>query len=478
MISRRDGFSQVGQSRSVKEDTDSSRDQKGATFVGLKERFAYAAGDTASVLYFHTFSQFLFIYYTDEFGIEPALVGWMFLIVRLFDVVTDPLMGMVADRTQSRYGKFRPWLRWGLIPYVALGPLIFFVPELSEGGRLIYAYLSYIAVMAVYSMVNIPYGALMGVMTPNPKERSVLASFRFAGAYTAVLFVNLTLLNLVSLFGGGDNAVGYFRTMALYAVIAGGLLYFTFAKTRERIEPLSNDESSVGRDLKLLFRTGPWLAICGIGIVTLIGITIRSTSVLYFLKYYIGANNNVITLFLTTGTVATLLGTVSTKGFEELFGSKRGAYIGLSVVAGMVSSGFYFVAENGIALLFTINLISAYLMGPLMPLFWSMIADAADYAEWKHRRRFTGLIFSAGTTSQKFGWAIGGYITGYILSWCGYVKNIEQVPETVEGIKLLMSYIPSGVGLASALAAMLYRITPSFLAQIQTELELRKKEAI
>lgn len=462
----------------MKDIADSSEDSKPAVSVGLRERIAYAAGDTASVLYFHTFSQFLFIYYTDEFGIEPAVVGLMFLVVRLFDVVTDPMMGLIADRTNSRHGKFRPWLRWGIIPYVVLGPFVFFVPEFSEGGRLVYAYLSYIAVMAVYSMVNIPYGALMGVMTPNPKERSVLSSFRFSGAYVAVLFVNLTLLKLVSYFGGGDDAIGYFRTMMVYAVIAGGLLYFTFATTRERIVPLKSDDSSVWRDFRLLFRTGPWLAICGIGIVTLVGITIRGTSVLYFLKYYMQANNNIVTLFLTAGTISTLLGTVCTKFFEDFFAGKKRAYICLSVLAGITSSGYYFVSDSGLLLLFSINFLGGFFMGPLMPLFWSMIADTADYAEWKYGRRFTGLVFSAGTTSQKFGWAIGGYVTGYILSWYGYVKNVDQVPETVEGIKLLMSFIPSGVGLLSAAMAVLYGITPKLSIEIQAELEERKSEAI
>jgi len=448
-----------------------------AVSVGLKERIAYAAGDTACVLYFHTFSQFLFFFYTEVFGLMPAAVGLMFLVARLFDVVTDPVMGLIADRTHTRFGKFRPWLRWGIIPYMVLGPLVFFAPEFSEDGRLVYAYISYIAVMLVYSMINIPYGALMGVISPDPKEKSVLASFRFSGAYVAVFFVNLTMLKLVSLFGGGDEAVGYFRTLILYAFIAGGLLYFTFSGTQERVVPLTNDDSSIGRDFRLLFKTGPWVAICGIGMITLVGITIRNTSVLYYLKYYMGANESVITWFLTTGTLATFLGTIGTRLFEDFFGGKKPAYIGLSVAAGIVTSGFYLVSESALAALFLINFAGSFLMGPLMPLFWSMIADTADFAEWKHGRRFTGLVFSAGTTSQKFGWAIGGYTTGYILSWSGYVKNVEQVPEAVEGMKWLMSIIPSGVGLASAFAAMFYCITPKLATRIQSDLETRKKNS-
>lgn len=443
--------------------------------ISFKEKVGYATGDTASVLYFHTFSQFLLIFYTDVFGIEAAVVGTMFFVSRIFDVITDPIMGMIADRTNTKWGKFRPWLLWGIIPYVGLGIATMTVPDFSEGGKLIYAYLSYIGVMTVYTMVNIPYGALMGVMTSRSDQRSPLASFRFYGAYVAVFFVNLTMLYLVEYFGNGDDAVGYQRTMILYALMAGGLFYVTFSTTRERVYPPKDQESSVGKDLGQLLTNGPWLAICAIGIITLIGVTTRNGAVMYFLKYYVGADTGLTTIFLTSGTAATLLGVAFTGSVEKWLGGKKAAYIWLSVGAAVVSSAFYFVSAENMIGLFAVHLISSALMGPLMPLFWSMIADTADYAEWKHGRRFTGLVFSAGTTSQKMGWAIGGLIAGQFLTAYGYVANAEQAPDSIEGIKLLMSFVPSGVGILSAAAVLLYGIDTKMAKQIEQDLAERKR---
>lgn len=315
----------------------------------------------------------------------------------------------------------------------------------------------------------------MGVMTSRSDERSPLASFRFYGAYVAVFFVNLTMLYLVEFFGKGDDAAGYQRTMILYALLAGGLFYVTFRSTRERVYPPKGQESSVTKDLGQLITNGPWLAICAIGIITLIGVTTRNGAVMYFLKYYVNADTGMTTLFLTLGTGATLLGVAFTGYFEKLLGGKKAGYIWLSVGSAVVSAGFYLVSADNLVLLFAVHLLSSALMGPLMPLFWSMIADTADYAEWKHGRRFTGLVFSAGTTSQKMGWAIGGLIAGQFLTAYGYVANAEQAPDSIEGIKLLMSLVPSGIGILSALAVLLYGIDTKLALRIETELSERKK---
>lgn len=442
--------------------------------IGIKEKLSYAVGDTASVLYFHTFSQFLMIYYTDVFGITSAAVGTMFLISRLIDVATDPIMGAIGDATKTKYGKFRPWLLWGIVPYMVLGVLTMTVPDFSEGGKLIWAYVTYIGVMTIYTVVNIPYGALMGVMTSRSSERSILASFRFYGAYAAVFFVNLTMMYFVGFFGDGDDAVGFQRTMILYALMAGALFYVTFSGTRERVLPPKGQQASVGKDLAILVKTWPWLAICGIGIVTLIGVTTRNAAVMYFLKYYVNADAKLITIFLTAGTGATLLGVAFTGYFEKICGGKKAGYMVLSVASGLVSAAFYFVDAKDMVLLFTVHLLSSALMGPLMPFFWSMIADTADYAEWRYGRRFTGLIFSAGTTSQKTGWAVGGFLSGHFLAWYGYEANVEQAPDAIEGIKLLMSFIPSGIGILSAAMVLLYGINATLSKQIETELAARK----
>lgn len=440
----------------------------------LSEKVGYALGDTASVLYYHTFTQFLMYFYTDVFGIAAAAVGTMFLVTRLGDAAIDPVMGAIADRTQSKHGKFRPWLLWGLIPYVALGIATFTVPGFSGSGKLVYAYVTYVGVSVIYTVVNIPYGALMGVMTHRSEERTVLASFRFYGAYAAVFFVNLTLLKLVRFFGGGDEAAGFQRTMILYASLAGALFFTTFKLTRERVQPPKDQESSLGRDVRALLKNGPWLAVCGIGITTLVWISLRNAAFLYFLKYYMNASEALTTAFLTAGTFGTLLGVAGTKLAERALGGKRGAYIWLTLGTAVVATGFYFVEPGSLVLLFGVHIVSSALQGPLMPLFWSMIADTADYSEWKYRRRFTGLIFSAGTFSQKTGWAFGSAVAGWFLAWYGYEANVVQSAATAAGIKQLMSFVPSAIGLLSAASALLYGITPALALTMEAELGQRK----
>lgn len=443
--------------------------------IKLPEKVGYALGDTASVLYFHTFSQFLMYFYTDVFGVSAVAVGTMFLITRFFDAAIDPFIGMLCDRTRSKYGKFRPWLLWGIVPYMVMGVLTFTVPGLDESGKLVYAYVTYLGVSAIYSIVNIPYGALMGVMTSLSEERTVLASFRFYGAYVAVFFVNLTLLTFVRWFGSGDEAVGYQRTMMLYALLAGGLFYVTFKTTKERIQSPSEQVGGVLTDLEHLAKNGPWLAICGIGIMTLIWVSLRNAAVMYFMKYYVKADEDLTTTFLTVGTAATLLGVALTKTSETYLGGKKRAYVILTLANAFVAAGFFFVSPDNLALLFVVHVTSAALAGPLMPLFWSMIADTADYAEWKFKRRFTGLIFSAGTFSQQSGWALGSALAGWLLASYGYEANAEQSANAIGGIKQLMSFFPSGVGLVAAGATLLYGITPQVAKQIQSELETRKR---
>lgn len=445
--------------------------------IRLGEKLGYATGDTASVLYFHTFSQFLMYFYTDVFGITAAAVGTLFLATRLFDAANDPLMGIFADRTRTKYGKFRPWLLWGIIPYVFFGILTFTVPSFSQGGKLVYAYVTYIAVSIVYTMVNIPYGALMGVMTERSEERTVLAAFRFYGAYAAVFFVNLTMLRFVRLFGGGDEAAGFQRTIILYALLAGGLFYITFRSTTERVQPPKGQDSNIGTDVSQLLKNKPWLAICGIGVLTLIWISLRNAAIMYFMKYYVRADESLITWLLTAGTAGVLVGVAFTKLSERYLGGKKWAYIILTVLAALVGTGFYLVGVEDLWLLFAVHILSQALTGPLMPLFWSMIADTADYAEWKFQRRFTGLVFSAGTFSQKSGWALGSAIGGWFLAFYGYRANVIQPPETINGIRQLMSFVPSAIGLLSAAAALFYGIDANLNLKIENALKERRAAA-
>lgn len=439
----------------------------------IREKMAYALGDTAFVLFWHTWSQFLLIFYTDVFGITAMAAGAMFFVTRLVDAFADPIMGLIADQTNSRHGKFRPWLIWGVVPYMVLGVLLFTVPNFSQGGKLVYAYVTYIGVSIVYTMLNIPYSALMGVMTSQSHERTILASYRFYGAYVAVFIVNLTLLKMVSYFGDGDAATGYQRAMLVYSLLAGALIVIVFFATKERVQPPQGQESDMKADLAQLLKNGPMLAVILIGVLTLVWTTLRNSATLYYMKYYIGADDETTSLFLTIGTISVLVSVAATGLAERWLGGKKLAFVILTLATAVVTSGYYFVEPGNLTLLYAIAIVSQAFTAPLGPLFWSMIADTADYSEWKFGRRTTGLIFSSGTFSQKTGGAVGGAVAGMYLSWISYDPKVALSADTIDGLRAMMSYVPSVIALVAAAAVGLYSITPALSKQIERDLMAR-----
>jgi glycoside/pentoside/hexuronide:cation symporter, GPH family len=446
---------------------------RGRGVLTIREKIAYALGDTAFVLFWHTWSTFLLIFYTDVFGITAMAAGAMFFVTRLVDAFADPIMGLIADQTNSKHGKFRPWLIWGVVPYMVLGVLLFTVPNFSQGGKLVYAYVTYIGVSIVYTMLNIPYSALMGVMTSQSHERTILASYRFYGAYIAVFIVNLTLLKMVSYFGEGDAAIGYQRAMLVYSLLAGILIVIVFFATKERVQPPHGQESNIKADLAQLFKNGPMLAVILIGVLTLVWTTLRNSAMLYYMKYYFGADDRTTSLFLTVGTVSVLVSVAATGLAERWLGGKKMAFVILTLATAVVTCGYYFVDAGNLTLLFAIAIVSQAFTAPLGPLFWSMIADTADYSEWKFGRRTTGLIFSSGTFSQKSGGAIGGALAGMYLAWISYDPKVELTAETINGLRAMMSYVPSAIALVAAAAVGLYSITPALSKQIERELTAR-----
>lgn len=454
--------------------------------LGLREKLGYAAGDTASVLFFKVFSSFLVFFYTDVVGIAAAVIGTMLIVTRIFDAVNDPVMGLIADRTNSVHGKFRPWLRWMAIPYALSGIAIFTVPDWSSSAKVAYIYVTYTLAMVFYTAINIPYGALMGVMTPHSSERTVLASFRFYGAYFANLLVQGTILYLVVYLGGSSDGktatqAGYVWTMAIYGVCAAALFLFTFHSTKERIQPPKGQQSNLKQDLAQLVRTKPWLAIIVVGITTIIWIAMRDAAILYYFKYYVvgqveegGQFAKLATWFNVIGSIGTLAGVAATKWLSNLFRGKKNAYMGLTLLVAVIACSYYLAGPGDVALIFIIQAVTSFMMGPLMPLFWSMIADTADFSEWKFGRRFTGLVFSAGTFSQKLGWALGPAFAAYLLDYYGYVENVAQRVETIEGLRLMMSFIPSGIALLAAALVLTYGIDLKLEKRIEAELAARK----
>ena len=448
--------------------------------LSVREKFGYGLGDTASNFIFHTVNVFLFFYYADVMKIDAAAVGTLFLVARLFDTVTDPLMGSIADRTNSRWGKYRPYLLWLAVPFGICGYLLFAVPDADPASQLTYAYITYIAVMLVYTAINIPYSALLGVITPNSSERTSVASYRFACAFGGQLLIVAAARPLIAYFGEGNEAAGYRITMGIFAVIAVVLFIMTFSMTRERVQPPADQKPDLAKEFKLLLRNVPWIVMFIAGIFTLANVAVRGAVTLFYFKYYAGDdgsawlwNFDMSTVFLTAGTIALIVGVVCTKWITPL-GDKRQLMVVLSSLNALVMALFYFVPQDAPVMMFIMNVLGALIAGPTIPLVWSMFADVADYGEWKFGHRSTGLVFSGVQFAQKFGLAIGSAMAGWMLAGFGYVADAEQTPEAIEGIRLMFTILPALFAIGGVVAIWFYPITGKDVERIGSELAEQK----
>jgi glycoside/pentoside/hexuronide:cation symporter, GPH family len=430
------------------------------------EKIGYASGDFASCLYFGIFMNFLAYFYTDVFGITAAAVGTMIFITRTWDWINDPIMGMIADRTKSRMGKFRPWLLWVLPFWVIFGILTFTTFDLSPGGKLVYAYITYTMLMMAYTAINVPYSALMGVMTSRSEQRTILASFRFIGAFAATTVVNFTMLPMVTAFGGGSEQRGFTMAVIVLSIASAAAFIFTFYTTRERVKPPPSQDSNITKDLHALVRNVPWLVLMVVSVLTILWIAVRGGVTIHYFKYASGGRD-LGGIFLGISTAVQLVGVMLTKQIVQWLGGKKRAYITLTLANGGFIALFYFIDPMNVPLIMVHQVISSFASGPLMPLFWSMIADSADYGQWKLKHRSTGLVFSTGTFATKIGWSIGPAISLWLLAAFGFVANQEQTPETLHGLHLIMSLIPAGLTLLAAGAALFYPIT----AKVEREME-------
>ena len=444
--------------------------------LSAREKIGYGLGDTASNFIFHTVNVFLFFYYADVMKLNAAAVGTLFLVARLFDTVTDPLMGSIADRTNTRWGKYRPYLLWLTIPFGICGYLLFAVPDTDPSSQLTYAYITYIAVMLVYTAINIPYSALLGVITPNSSERTSVASYRFACAFGGQLLIVAAARPLIAYFGEGDQAAGYRVTMGIFAVIAVVLFIMTFSMTRERVQPPADQKSDLAKEFKLLLRNVPWIVMFIAGIFTLANVAVRGAVTLFYFKYYAGDdgsawlwNFDMSTVFLTAGTFALIVGVMCTKWITPL-GDKRQLMVVLSSLNAVVMALFYFVPQDAPGMMFFMNVLGALIAGPTIPLVWSMFADVADYGEWKFGHRSTGLVFSGVQFAQKFGLAIGSAMAGWMLAGFGYVADVEQSPEAIQGIRLMFTVLPALFAVGGVVAIWFYPITGKDVERMGREL--------
>lgn len=438
----------------------------------IREKLGFSAGEYAGSVVWQAFMYFLPIFYTDTFGLTAAAVSTMFLVVRLFDAANDPIMGMIADRTNTRWGKFRPYLLWFCVPYGLGTVLMFTTPDFSYTGKIIYAYSTYGLMMIIYTAMMIPYNTLIGVISPDSKERTSVASYKFVFAYAAGASLQAFVIPLVDKLGAGDQSRGYTLTMAIFGTLCIVVFIIAFLSVKERVKPDVSQKSSIKDDLKDLVQNKPWVILAAVCVTTLTYVAIRSAVIMYYFKYYIN-DEKAAGPFMVAGTLAVMIGVLPTKWLSKKVGKKK-LYIGSMMIVILSSAGFFIASPADRVWIYAMQIIFSFASGPSMPLLWSMLADAADYSEWKNGRRATGLVYSAATFSQKMGFSLGGALSMLILSLFGYVADVPQTAESLLGIKLSLSLIPAAIAVLAVIALLFYKLDDHQVAEIGEELAKRK----
>jgi len=465
------------------------------TGITLREKIGYGFGDMASSMFWKIFGMYLAFFYTDVFGIPAAAAGTLFLITRVFDAVSDPLMGVIADRTKSRWGKYRPYLLYGAIPFAIVGTITFYTPDFGTSGKLVYAYITYILMMTAYSVVNIPYASLLGVMSPHPGERNILSSYRMSFAFIGSFITFMLLQPLIDYFGQdgvtsiseniSTEPMAWTKAVAIIGCICVILFYFCFRFTRERVTEIKKpDNTSILEDLKLLMRNKPWWILVAAGLSALMFNALRDTVAVYYFRYHIVDSYKMevtgwtlTTIYFLVGQAANLLGVVMAASLSNRYG-KKSTYIVAMVLAAFLSCGFFFIESvvGMMALQIAVSICAGY----VLPLLWSMFSDICDHQELTTGRRTTGLIFSSSSMSQKFGWAIGPAMVLWMLAAFGYVtpvgtETVIQPDSALFGMKLLISLLPAAACLLAVIAMIFYPISDKRVRENAEELELRRK---
>ncbi|HPR57545.1 MAG TPA: MFS transporter [Bacteroidales bacterium] len=443
-----------------------------STKLSLTEKIGYGLGDTASHFVWDMVGFWILIFYTDTYGISAAAAGTIMLIARIWDMISDPIMGIIADRTNTRKGKFRPYILWMALPYSVIAVLTFTTPDFGNTGKIIYAGTTYFLLMTVFTAINLPYSSLGAVMTDDSYERAGLNSFRFIFAFTGQLIVTGTALYLARYFGGDNQAKGYQYTLLLFASVSFVLFMITFKTTKERIQPPPQQKQNLKEDLINLFKNRPWVVLFFVGIISFVMFAMQNLAIAYYFKYYISDEQGV-QLFNVVGTIALILGIPLSKPLSKRFG-KRNVYITSSLLSGLFFISIYLPGSQNTTTIYILNTLAKFTYAPAVPLLWTMLADTADYSEWKTGRRATGLVFSAATFAQKAGWGIGGALAGWLLAMYEFVPNNVQTDTAINGIKLMVSVFPGLLYMSCAILLYFYAIDHQTVLTMQTELTNRR----
>jgi GPH family glycoside/pentoside/hexuronide:cation symporter len=446
------------------------------------EYMGYALGDTASGFFFQTFNIFLTYYYVDVWGIPATALLWLLPTVRAFGAFDDVIMGLFADRTNTRWGKFRPYLLFGAIPYGICGYLMFAGPDFGPNGKVIYAFITYALMLLSYTVINVPYSAMLGVISPSPRTRTVASTCRFVGAFGGAFLISLFVRPLVKHLGAGNETRGFQLTMAIFAAVSVALILITFATTKERVTPPPQQKTNVREELAELFKNWPWVVLLIASIFSNAFSALRSGSTIFYFKYVQGHGSAPVfwgldrtTLFLTSGALGLVLGTVCLGPIARKIDKKYYA-AALSLVTGVCFLSFFFVPKGHFGLMVALNILAQFCAGPTSALTWALYADVADYGEFKYGRRSTGLIYSASLFSIKAGILIGGFLVPLFLARFGYMKGAEtQTAQALLGIAIAFSIGPALFALLKSIALLIYPLDQKRVDEIEAELAARRK---
>lgn len=463
--------------------------------LSIGEKIGYSLGDLSANLIFQTLMTFLAFFYVDVYGIAPGPASAIIFTGGMIGAFFNPVMGAIADRTNTRWGKFRPWILWTAVPFGVMAILAFSTPDFGEKGKIAYAMITYILLVLVYSANNLPYAALSGVLTGSITERNSISSYRFVAVMVAQFLVQVFALPLAYLLGDGDKARGFEIVMMIFA--SAGVVFFiiTFLSTRERIIPKPEQKSSLKEDLGDLFRNRPWVAMLVITVFIFITLSMKGGSYVYYFKDYMSEahltsffdrmpdflrlSEEVATagfsLFNAGGIIFMIVGIIFSKGLADRFGKRDVFGVGLFLSA-LCLLAFIFYPPEAVGIVFLTQVLHGFFYGLTIPLLWAMIADVADFSEWKNNRRATAIIFSAMIFGLKAGLSIGGALVAGILGGFGYDESlVVQSPEVMNGIKLLISVFPTLTFMVSVACLFFYGIDKKMEVKIETELTERRK---
>jgi GPH family glycoside/pentoside/hexuronide:cation symporter len=472
--------------------------------LSVREKIGYSLGDGAANFIFQTIMLLQLSFYTDTYGLTAGAAATLFLIARLWGAVCDPVFGALADRTNTRWGKFRPWILWTALPFGIIGYLAFRTPEMGSLGKLIYAYVTYFFLLTIYSANNNPYSALSGVITGNMKERTSLSSFRFVAVTLAIIAIQGFAIPMVNHFGQGNSAKGYQITMGIFCALAIIFFFITFFTTKERIVPPPQQKSSLKQDLSDLIHNKQWVMMFIVFLFMFTFLAMRNSILLYYFKYYLdpesmrgflvnidkvlfgllnglnltsaGADyaGNTFSVINIISQLSAIAGIAVGNALAKRFG-KRNVFRTWLIIAGILAALFFMAPPSAIMLIFILSILFNFSWGVTMPLPWAMMADVADYSEWKFNRRATGIVFAAIVVGLKVGLAVGGAVAGWLLNAYGYVANVAQAPSAVQGIRLTVSIYPALALLICVIALFIYSIGKKVEDQMQDELAERRQ---